>query len=90
MIEAGKVASVKAYDHSSRVNEHTVNLSIETFESTFEEELTKSLTGSLTVIEFSYQYLMTGEDVKAINIEISDEDGNVYATNFRQNISEME
>lgn len=90
MIEAGKVASVRAYDHSARVNEHTVNLSIETFERTFEEELTKSLTGSLTIVDFTYHYLMSGEDVKAINIEICDDNGNVYSTNFRQSISEME
>lgn len=90
MVESGKTASVQALNHVSRVTENKVELSQEKFESTFEEEMDKNLNVDITIVDISYHYLITENDLKAININITDENGDVYTTNFRQNISEME
>lgn len=90
MIESGKAASIQALSHSSRVTENIAELSTEEFEIAFEEEMTKNLNIDITIVDISYHYLVSDNNMKAININLTDDKGDVYTTNFRQNISEME
>lgn len=90
MLESGKIAIIESQDHSSRIKEYISVITENEFEKAFEKAINNNLNINVAIKDITYRYLQSDDDVKAIDIQLTTEDGDIYKAIFRQNISEEE
>lgn len=87
MIESAKIASVTSLDDSARDNESMSIMTEDTFKSTFEDTFNKNLNINLAIKDFSYQFMKDDEEIKAVRVKVTEDDGTEYQTLLKENIS---
>ncbi|MGP9043221.1 hypothetical protein [Cytobacillus kochii] len=86
MIESAKIASITNMDDSSRVKENHVEITKDTFETTFEKLFYKNLNLNIDISNISYQYLSDSEEkIKAVKVTVTDSTGTDFQTVLKEN-----